>query len=122
MNPLDMTIDIDPIPFEGCEDFETLPPVTEFGVFNPPTGGMGQFKCLAGTLFSLYLGRGDTVRQLCEEFNNPKSYLFEYRPKSLLRDLEQLYVMGAIDLKGDRIVLRTQVPGPLELLARCATE
>ena len=118
-----MTIEVIPVKkWYYDSEIKLAPAVTAYGVFNPPDGRESEFAELAGTLFSLYLSRGRTVRELCEELNDSKSYLYEFGPKNLMKDLNQLYLKGAIDLKGDRIVLRTEAPGPLELLARCATE
>ena len=123
MNPLEMFIEVED---EDWEEFGMTgrfpPPPTKYGIFTPPEGAHRDFDPYKRTLKSLRDFEGFKLKVLYKALHNPRSYLYESRPRNLLADVDQLHAMGAIDVKGDRIVLRTEVPGPLELLARCATD
>lgn len=124
MNPLEMVIEIGEEEHgHGTGFIIKCPPlITKYGVFTPPEGSHRDFDPYKTTLFTLSYFDGRKLSDLFDEVNDPSSYLYESRPRNLIEDLNQLHVMGAIDVKGDRIVLRTRVPNPLELLARSATD
>jgi hypothetical protein len=117
MNPLDMTIETE----TGGEPLNDLH-LTICGVFvvdQLPIGARAAFKReYSWELWHLMDYRGQTLRRACKEAEIRSAY--DQRFKSFMKTLNELFDVGAIAVKDDRIILRRELPSPLEWLARCA--
>ena len=117
MDPLDFKIVAQEAP-PGTSKFDR----TKWGVFSPPLCKKQRkaFEFGREILWLLLEHEGQTLRSAYYSTTDPSSYTYEKRPRYFLHIVNRLHAMGAIDVRGDRIILRRELPSPLELLARCA--
>lgn len=110
MNPLKMVITAE------TEDPQQR---TLCGIFNPASlpseESAKKFQQdYSWELWHLFDHRGKTLGEACDSAEG------SYRLERLMKTVEELFDIGAIEVIDGRIVLRRELPSPLEWLARCA--